>query len=52
MTEDYHLPTYTYGRQDLSASVVLSFIPKFWESDLIESYEASKDGKKIPFDHK
>jgi hypothetical protein len=52
LTEDFHLPTYTYGRNDSSSSVILSFIPRFWETNINEAYEASKKGKKIPFDQK
>ncbi len=27
--EDFHLPNYVYSRNDISSSLMLSFIPKF-----------------------
>lgn len=38
--ENFHMPSYVLGRTDMSATVMLSFIPKFCTLDINDAYKA------------
>ena len=39
-TDDFHIPSSVLGKTDTSASVMLSFIPKFCTLNVTDAYKA------------
>lgn len=46
-TENFHLPSYVLGKTDVSATVMMSFIPKFCSLDVTDAYKAEIDHKSF-----
>ena len=44
-TENFHLPSSVVGHTDTSASVMLSFIPRFCSLDIDDAYKAQITNK-------
>ena len=49
-TDDFHLPSYVMGKTDVSATVMLSFIPKFCSLNINDAYKASVSNKSYETD--
>ena len=46
-TENFHLPSFVFGRTDAGSSAMLSFIPKFCDLSIDDAYKASLQNKKL-----
>lgn len=46
-TEDFHLPSYVHGKTDSTSTVMLSFIPKFFNLAINDVFEAQTEGKTM-----
>ena len=49
-TEDFHLPSFTFGKTDATSTAILSFIPKFCQLSLSDAFRASLSGESIETD--
>lgn len=49
-TENFHLPSYVFGRNDASSTAMLSFIPKFCSLNINDAYKASIENKSFETD--
>ena len=49
-TDNFHIPSYIMGKTDVSATVMLSFIPKFCTLDINDAYKAEIEHKSYGTD--